>query len=446
MANETAADWDEPNEDRAGDGAPDRPVVERWMVLGVVTLAIFLRGRAAEEMQTLNRDPQGYRQIAEALTRHGVYGLFLFTSKPIPTAYRPPIYPLLLAPSVVLREGAPLAVAMLHLLFGALTVWLVWRLGCRWGMPLRAALLASGLIAVDPILLNRSGQIVSETLATLLAVVALHALTSFSDRPTWRRAGLAGACLGLGILCQPTYLAWLACTVALLPAALGQMLPWRIRWSQACACLLGAAAVLAPWVVRNQMQFGVPIVTTTHGGYALLLGNNPSVYDHLRSGAWGSDWDPREFNATWLGEQQTVGADEVSRDRLAYALAWQNIRDEPSMFLLSSVARVGSLWGLVPSRVTPFEGHRARFLRYATGVWYALEFMLAALGVFELGRRIARTPWLWGTLLVVSFTAAQATFSGSLYERAPLAPVLTLLAATGARELWAGRRPIKLAS
>jgi 4-amino-4-deoxy-L-arabinose transferase-like glycosyltransferase len=352
----------------------------------------------------------------------------------------------LLAPSVVLGEGAPLAVAMLHLLFGGLTVWLVWRLGCRWGLAHRAALLASGLVAVDPILINRAGQIVSETLATLLAVVALHALTSFSNRPSLLRAGLAGACLGLGILCQPAFAAWLACSVALLPAALGQTFPWRIRWSQACVCLLGAAAVAAPWAVRNQMQFGVPIVTTTHGGYALLLGNNPSVYDHLRSGAWRSDWDTREFDAMWLGEQQAIGANEVSRDRLAYALAWQNIRDEPSMFLLSSLAHVGSLWGLVPSQETPFEGHRARFLRYATGVWYTLQFMLAALGIFAVGRRIARTPWLWGTLLVVSFTAAQATFGGSLYERAPLAPVLTLLAATGARELWAGRRPIKLAS
>jgi len=203
---------------------------------------------------------------------------------------------------------------------------------------------------------------------------------------------------------------------------------------------------MSPWVVRNQMQFGVPIITTTHGGYALLRGNNPSLYEHLRSGAWGNDWDSREFDEMWLDEQKAVESDEVSRDWLAYALAWQNIRDEPAMFPLSSVARVGSLWGLVPYQSTPFEGHRNRFLRYATGVWYAIEFMLAALGAWAMGRRLARAPWVWGTLLLASFTAAHAIISASLYQRAPLAPVLALLAATGAQGLWAGRRTVKSVS
>ena len=54
--------------------------------------------------------------------------------------------------------------------------------------------------------------------------------------------------------------------------------------------LLAAVCGLAPWAIRNQIVVGRPIVSTTHGGYTLLLGNNPSFYDHLRTAPRGTVW------------------------------------------------------------------------------------------------------------------------------------------------------------
>ena len=76
--------------------------------------------------------------------------------------------------------------------------------------------------------------------------------------------------------------------------------------------------VLSPWAIRNQVQFGRPIVTTTHGGYTLLLANNPEFYHWLRSGPWGSVWRADQFNADW---NRRKPRDELQADRLAYAEA-----------------------------------------------------------------------------------------------------------------------------
>ena len=49
----------------------------------------------------------------------------------------------------------------------------------------------------------------------------------------------------------------------------------------------GAAAVLAPWVVRNEVEIGCPTITTDTR--ALWKANNPATYDVLANGGWIDD-------------------------------------------------------------------------------------------------------------------------------------------------------------
>ena len=95
----------------------------------------------------------------------------------MPTAYRPPLYPLLLTGCVALGEYSRLAIGLLHLALGVATVGLVLVLGRWWGLDRRAAALAALLVACDPILLRWSTQVMTETLATFLAVAGLLVLT-----------------------------------------------------------------------------------------------------------------------------------------------------------------------------------------------------------------------------------------------------------------------------
>jgi 4-amino-4-deoxy-L-arabinose transferase-like glycosyltransferase len=407
----------------------------RWEAIGLVALALAVRGVVvALAPDSLDNDPDGYRYLAENLLHRGIFGYGQVSS-----AYRPPLYPLLLTPCVALGPLAVVAMAVLHVALGVATVWLVYRLGRRWGLG-GYALAAAALVACDPILLMQSTQVMTETPATFLAAVSLLLLTSASERPSTWRAMLAGGCLALTALCRATFLPFMILAALALPMfAQGSRERLRVFGSFAAA----AALVLSPWAMRNQIHFGRPIVATTHGGYTLLLGNNPSFYQYLRTGAWGTVWDADEFNRTWRAQAtRTRPADEIRNDRLAYAQAWQTIRQEPGTFVYSCAVRAGRLWAPLPHRVDPSEAPAKQCLRYLVGLWYLVELALAVIGLVALSRGARqgetwRATWLWGILLAACFTAIHALYWSNVRMRAPLMPVVALAASAGAASIGA---------
>jgi hypothetical protein len=418
----------------------------RWMVLVVILVALAVRGRAMQLVrQSLERDPDGYREIALCLVRDGIYGSTQPGDvAPQPTAYRPPLYPLLLA-----VWSHFVSVDVLHVLLGIGTVWGAWRLGELSGLPPWGALLAAALVAIDPILINQSAQVMSETLSAFLAVWTLAALARFAREPSVPRSILAGAGIGLCVLCRPTFLVWAALVLVALPVCL---LTVRRRAVVLTVILaVEAAAVVAPWPLRNWERFGAPIVTTTHGGYTLLLANNPDFYEYLRTGPWGSTWDAKEFHRQWTIElrktMRRTGAvlerDELAADARAYELAWRNIKSEPLMFAYSCVVRVGRLWAVLPHQLSADEAPSRRGLRYSVAIFYVVELALAAVGLWTLGRKLLGSPWVWGVLLLISFTAVHAFFWTDMRMRAPLVGVVALLASQGLARLLLARRVIK---
>ncbi|MBI3839023.1 MAG: glycosyltransferase family 39 protein, partial [Planctomycetia bacterium] len=410
----------------------------------------IVRGRVMISFSdSLYYDPDGYRHIAGRLYSSGTFAIGReFYPFNHPTAYRPPLYPLLLA----VFEGLATKhyfIGVVHVLLGVGTVCAVFRLGQLWGLPPGGSLLAAALVTVDPILLNQSVQLMTETLAAFLAAVALVAITRAARNRSIRWGMLAGALFALCILCRPTFLAWLIAAVAVLPFCV------ESKWRRAVGVVTGltavTAAVLAPWAIRNQMVFGRPIITTTHGGYTLLLGNNPQFYEYLRTGAWGSVWDANQFNSQRRLQMNPIAGgisfarrerpdDEVATDARAYELAFENIRNEPLMFAYACLVRVGRLWGVMPHQIDPQESTARRMLRYAVAIWYAAELLLAVAGAWLLKRKLLRSPWIWGVLLMLSFTAVHAFYWTDLRMRAPLMSVVALLAASGMVAIATSRR------
>ena len=119
------------------------------------------------------------------------------------TAYRPPLYPILLAPFVTLPGEMPVrGIALLHIVLGAATVGLTVLTATRWGLGERRALAAALIVAVDPVLLWQSRFVMTETLTAFLLVAALAALTL----PRWPGSVLGGVLFGLAGLARPSML------------------------------------------------------------------------------------------------------------------------------------------------------------------------------------------------------------------------------------------------
>lgn len=402
----------------------------------IVATAALRSAAVAVRRDALARDPDAYRLIAENLVQRGTFSRSGPDRPPAPTAFRPPVYPLLLAATACHGTVSPQQVAVIHVVLGTLTVVATWWLARWWGLG-PASWCAAVLVAVDPILLYQSAEVMTETLATFLTAAGLLALTWWQRRATGAAVAVAGAVFGLAVLCRPTSLVWAALCGALLLVHR----PPGIDRKQPLVFLVVLGAVVAPWGWRNLRATGHFTVTTTHGGYTLLLANNPYVYQHLRTGPWGSVWDGQELLPMLDATPEPGGTahaapegehpeSEHAVDRRYYALARQTIRAQPGMFLWSSIARVGALWSPLPRQTDPPESWRGWGGRWLVAAWY-LGVLTAALGgAWRRGRSWLHAPWVWAGLFLLAVTAVHAVYWTNMRMRAPATPIVALLAAS----------------
>ena len=410
-----------------------RPLTSR-LYWGVLVLALVARlGVFALVDDPLGTDPDGYRSLAAKLMRTGVFG-----SRNRPTAYRPPLYPLLLAPCMAIGGDSVWPILALHLELGMATVaGTIW-LGRAWGLG-RGAALAGLIVAVDPILLSQSTRIMTETLAAALAVATLVGITWAARRPSPWMAVAPGICLGLAALCRPTFLAW----GVLIAVSLTRLASnWSARGKLVLSFALGVGAILAPWAIRNQIAFGRPIFTTTHGGYTLLLANNPGFYKYLKSPSQTVVWHADDFDARVAKNREENPGTEIEHNEREYEEAKRNIARDPDVFVWSCFVRTGRFWSPLPHRLSADESTVQRLQRYAVCAWYLFWVVIVLLGVWENGALCWRHPWVWGFLLVLGYSAPHAIYWSDMRMRAPLGPFLALLGARGLSPIgiWFTRR------
>jgi hypothetical protein len=132
------------------------------------------------------------------------------------------------------------------------------------------ALAGGWLFALDPFSKRYASIILSETLATLLFVIAFYALVRVSEADARRRWSIAaGATIGALTLVRPSM------SLLLLFAAAGLLAftrgPLRRRLAVSGAMVLCAVVVLAPWLVRNSALVGRPVLGGWGDGIGLLI-------------------------------------------------------------------------------------------------------------------------------------------------------------------------------
>lgn len=344
-----------------------------WQWYAILAVALLIRGGVGYlQYENFSQDPDSYRRLADNILRiHS----FTLDDPAEPTAFRPPLYPLLLAITSISRQVLPQEVLLLHVGLGVITVGLTFFWATQMGLG-KWRSLAGLLVAIDPILLNQSTLVMTETLATCLAILSLVAVSSLtsknlaSDSPrdsrdaTISAVNIAGA-VGLAIFCRPTFLVW----AALLPVAI-----WfccrgcKLRLSSVLAYGLMLTFLLAPWVFRNVLVFEAPVLGTTHGGHTLLWGNNEAYYEYLRSGS-SPVWDNSEFHQRFNRRNPNLGtsASELARDRAAYREAIDTMKQNPDMAAYSALVRFTMFWRLLPNALSEDESGKRTITRYAIG-------------------------------------------------------------------------------
>ncbi|CAB3395500.1 conserved membrane protein of unknown function [Kyrpidia spormannii] len=364
---------------------------------------------------------QGRYEMPEGLDYIKMDTPYVKTGEHYPTAFRPPGYPFFLM-AVYAVYPSVLAAKLANVALDGLWMWAVYTLAAAGGK--RAGLLGAGVAAVFPTSVAYSSVLGTETLSAALVMViaALH-VRGFDRRP----AGIAalGALMGGLALVKPYFAVMPVLYGALYylrareergapvtalrhPGAgpRGWLRPWTAgtAWRRAILALVvsgaAAAAVVAPWTVRNALVFHRFIPISTNGDFVLYINNNDA----------NRGWylDPLQVPNSIFKTDRVLGPDGVYDEAVAMArakeegIAW--IRAHPLGFIRLGIDRLSvsyfnlagdvADWSVAPAElridrrwVEPLlQGARAAALVVIGGGWvYVLAMGLRRIAGLRLG-------------------------------------------------------------
>jgi len=355
----------------------------------------------------------------------------------VPTAFRPPLYPLLLVPV----SDSPLGRAALHCGLAAGMVLAVYWLAGLSGLSPGRRLVAALVVALDPLLVYYATLPMTETLAAvgsaLLLATGAAACKSASVQRRTIYCAFGAVAFGLCVMTRPTYWAFTVCVVTfgVWQVVCGGRDPEKHE-PRTRDWILGGVltvAIVAPWVVRNWKVMGQPILTTTHGGYTLFLGNNDAYYAEVVRQPLGTVWDgsrgpgQQAWVANLADQMREAGIEgEIATDRWMKDRAWETIRAQPGTFLQACIRRCLAFWAVRPHADSASAAGRA--LSVVSALWYSALWVALALGVWNAIRNGGCAVEL-SLLLIAAFVLVHLVYWTDARMRAPIMPAVAILAA-----------------
>ena len=252
---------------------------------------------------------------------------------PIPTAFHPPFFPMLLAVFSKVGLTSYTAHQLVGCALGACTA-AVAGLVARRLWDARAGLAGAGIAALYPQLVANDSTLYSESLYGLVIAVVLLAAIRFHDEPGRGRGIALGAALAAAAYTRQEALA--------LAFLLAPWVAWRARPRDAALVLAVLAVLAAPWAIRNTTTFDQPVVLASGEGAVIAGANLPRTYHGPLMGGW----DFYGLYGTPAGRHpvlnEAVQSDRWRKEGVDYA------RDHAGRLPAVAAARIGRTWGLYP--------------------------------------------------------------------------------------------------
>ena len=312
-----------------------------WMVLTALALRLVVVSFLYPEHLSPDRDYWRFGgeagRIGKSLAEGRGYGNAQFGTTG-PTAWMPPVYPLLVAAAFKLfglhTKASAIALLSLNSLFSAMTCLPVF-LMARTGFGERAGMWAGWTWAFFPYAVYFSANLIWPTTLTtlLLSVLLVFVLRLEGAQGPWShfRFGLLS---GFAALTDPIVISVLPFLAARMYFRRGwQGLRWKIP---AAVMAMGFLLAVAPWFVRNAVTFHAFIPFRATFGLELHIGNHGDsshfapVHDHPST----NEADLKAY--TELGEQAFMAS--KLRESVGF------IASHPGWFVKVTLRRILYMW------------------------------------------------------------------------------------------------------
>lgn len=376
--------------------------------------------------------------FASTLVASGTFGFLA----DVPSAYTQPLYAWFLAGLYWPLDRSWVVVGVAQIAVAAATALLVLVIGTRLS-SVRTGVIAALVATLHPYLVWHDVHVNREILDSLLAAaIVLLALRAY-ERGSLLLALGTGAVCGLAILSNARML---LLPLVLAPFLADRLRPNRSAFAAMALVLVGAAAVTAPWVIRNDVVIGCPTITTDTR--ALWKANNPATYDVLARGGWIDDVPdlpgvpPWPEKAAAISVAAAKAVDECEQAAFYRDEVLDFWEDEPGEKGRLAVQAAGMLWSPFLSVEADESGQQG--LSGTAQDTVEPAFMIALYALALLGAFLAPRRFVVLAVLVLGFNTVMAmVFAGTVRYRAPWDFVLALLAAVALTRAWdrVRRRP-----
>jgi 4-amino-4-deoxy-L-arabinose transferase-like glycosyltransferase len=413
-----------------------RPTTRRgWLLVGGI-LAVGFAVRVAlvihihHSYHPLN-DAASFDMIANSIAHGHGYGHTLIVPATGPSAYRDPLYPLLLGVAyaifghsftIGLLEEAVIGMALVVMIgIVATQLW-----------SAREGVIALAIAAVHPTLILYGSSLQLEPLLATLSLATLAAALEHRRHPRgWLWPAVAGVLLGLGLLTRELAIAvavpviWLLLT----SGSVGWRQALRNRKALAApAMFLGVTLLcLVPWTIRNEATLHSFIPTSTSAGYTLAgTYNQTSKADKQ----WPALWIPPYFDPA-LGHILTSRPNptEVWTDSVMRTEAIKFIKAHPAYVLTVAYWNTIRLFDLDGTKAAVFDSQYLPYPHRLTDAAVLASYVLELLAIVALFlRRTWEAPKVIWLVPIVAFIPI-ILLSGFIRYRASIEPFTVLLAA-----------------
>lgn len=349
-----------------------------------------------------------------------------------PSASREPGYPLFVAAVYSIFGTDSQAVRIAQALLGALSAVLTLLLAQRLFGAVFISTASALLVALYPRLIYQTGTILTEPFFLLLILAGLMLLErayAKNDFILWLMSGLV---LGLTALTRASFLPmglvmiWAAALLAgRRPGAERAhcIKSFFIKRSTLWRALLSSFAlvlVLSPWVIRNQMVFGEPI---------LRFGGADTI--------WSGSYVP--WDGDWLGDVPPLnvisrGKSGVELERFLYQETWKNIKQDPLGVALVWLKKPWKLWGS-PGGERFFSSQKLIWWSYRGGHLILVALAIFAAGILYRAKKNLALLLVGAPPLLISLV--YLPFNAEPRYAAPFYPYLFILAMFGLNYLAA---------
>lgn len=276
--------------------------------------------------------------------------------------------------------------------------------------------------AVYPPSIWYSGWILTETFSSLLVLLYLGAVFTFSGRPTLARSLLLGAMGGLLILNRSVFifLPFVVLTAHLV-AQRFSLVP-RCSPFKYMVSLVVFAAVISPWVWGNYDTYSKFIPHSTQGGSLLLMSNGNLRHPEIQAGKYFKD-------PNLLKQVSNMNPDnDAEIDSISRSIAINAVMEDPRLLPKPLVNRFRNFWTARPDPYDPLWTFNDTIMAV---IWMP-ALIMALVGIFCI--RLERT---WPMLLFLIYSSLMVLpFWGIPRFRFPVDHIVMLMACYGVISIW----------